>query len=299
MEVSMRDGRYYQAVLGVLFVAVVGTVGWMAWSDWNEGQIAARMQEYESQRLRVEALTHDVGRLEQALNIEWGHLPYDKAAEVYGVNLIEDWEATPKPDELERRVSAFFKYLDGRSYIRAYNLKAGVYNQYLAAMEALSLSPPKLGPTASLQEMKRNIAYFSRVLGKQRLHLVADVLQEESDLIEPTLHVFFQWYAGAGRSDFLKGRPSLDTAYAYASYLVETFGGQSYLMRRESRTRLLMTYYCILVLDHANDHKHNPYGVDIRPLIAAAARDMLTQKGLTYQKLYVADLDRLARKYRM
>lgn len=295
----MRDGRYYQAVLGVLFVAVIGTVGWIAWSDYKEGLISARMQEHELQRVRVQALTDKASRLEQELKIEWGHLPDGKAAEVYGANLIEDWEATPKLDEVERRVSAFFKYLDGRSYIRAYHLKAGVYNQYLAAMEALSLSPPKLGHTASLQEMKRNIAYFNRVLGKKRLHLVVDVLQQETELIEPTLHVFFQWYVGGGEPEILKGRPSLDTAYAYASYLVETFGGQSYLLRRESRTRLLMTYYCILVLDHANDHKYNPYGVDIRPLIAAAARDMLTQKGLTYQKQYVADLDRLARKYRM
>lgn len=295
----MRDGRYYQPILGVLFVAVVGAVGWMAWSGWDEGRIAARMQEYESQRLRVEALTDKVRSLEREIDLEWGHLPEDKAAEVYGANLTEDWETTPNVDEVERRVSAFFKYLDGRSYIRAYNLKAGVYNQYLAAIEALSLSPPKLGQTASLQEMKRNIAYFNRVLGKKRLQLVADVLQQEAELIEPTLHVFFQWYVGPGRSDLLKGRPSLDTAYAYASYLVETFGGQSYLLRRESRTRVLMTYYCILVLDHANDHKYNPYGVDIRPLIAATARDMLTQKGLTYRKQYIADLDRLARKYRM
>ena len=39
--------------------------------------------------------------------------------------------------------------------------------------------------------------------------------------------------------------------------------------------------------------------IDIRPLIAATAKDMPVQKGLAYQKQYIADLDRLAGKYPM
>jgi hypothetical protein len=166
-------------------------------------------------------------------------------------------------------------------------------------VEAVSLSPPKEGQTASLQEMKRNISHFYRVLGKQRLRLLTDILHHEPEIIEPTLRVFYQWYTNTSPSDATKGRPSLGTMYAYASYLVETFGGRSYLLRRDSRTRLLMIYYCILVLDRADDQKLNPYGIDIRPLIAATAKDMRSQKGLSYQKQYIADLDRLARKYRM
>jgi hypothetical protein len=68
---------------------------------------------------------------------------------------------------------------------------------------------------------------------------------------------------------------------------------------RDYRTRILMIYYCILVLDRANDQKFNPNGIDVRPLIAATARGMITQKGLTHQKQYLADLDRLSRKYPM
>jgi hypothetical protein len=78
---------------------------------------------------------------------------------------------------------------------------------------------------------------------------------------------------------------------------VDTSGGRSYLLRRDARTRLLVTYYGILVLDRANDQKLNPNGIDIRPLIAATAKDMRAQKGLAYQKQYLADLERLARKY--
>ena len=54
---------------------------------------------------------------------------------------------------------------------------------------------------------------------------------------------------------------------------------------------MLAVYYCLLVLDRANDQKFNPNGIDIRPLIAATYRDMATQKGLAHQKEYLADLD--------
>jgi hypothetical protein len=62
---------------------------------------------------------------------------------------------------------------------------------------------------------------------------------------------------------------------------------------------LLTIYYCILTLDRANDQKMNPNGVDIRPLIASTARDIRSQMGLSYQREYLAELDRLARKYQM
>jgi membrane-bound lytic murein transglycosylase B len=68
-------------------------------------------------------------------------------------------------------------------------------------------------------------------------------------------------------------------------------------MRRGGKLRLLTLYYCILVLDRANDRQSNPNGVDIRPLIAATAAEMRAQAGLAYRPQYLAELERLARKY--
>jgi hypothetical protein len=295
----MNKERNYLPVLVVLVVAIIGVVGWMVWRDWNEGRVeAVRRQEAEVQKQRAEELARKVAQLEQELQASREELPSEeKAAEVYGrSDAPAGREPAMSPDEVERKVKAFFSYLDSRDYIKAYHLEGGVYPQYLAATEALSLNPPKVsGETESLFEMLRNVSYFYRVLGKQRLQLVSDILAHEPEILEPTLRVFYQWYTGA--SDRLKGRLSLPTQYAYASYLVDTFGGRSYLLRRDSRTRLLATYYCILVLDRSNDQKLNPNGIDIRPLIAATARDMRAQKGLAYQRQYLADLERLARKY--
>ena len=285
--------------LVVLVIAVIG-VGWMVWRDWNGTRIdAARKQEATVLKQRADELARKLTQLEQEFKTVWELPPEEKATEVYGPDQAIAREAPPGSEEVDRRVKAFFSYLDSRSYIRAYKLEGGVYREYLAAVEALSLSPPKVGQTASLQEMKRNISYFYRVLGKQRLKLLRDILQHEPELIEPTLRVFYQWYTDTDPSAGTKGRPSLGTMYACAGYLVENFGGRSYLLRRDSRTRSLMIYYCILVLDRADDQKLNPYGIDIRPLIAATANDMRSQKGLSYQKQYIADLDRLARKYQM
>jgi hypothetical protein len=295
----MKKKRNYQPLLIVLVIAVIG-VSWMVWRDWSRSWVeAARKQEAEALEQRADDLTRKLALLEQELKTVWELPPEEKSAEVYGPDQAIARETPTSSEEVERRVKAFFSYLDSRSYIRAYKLEDGVYREYLAAVEALSLSPPKVGQTASLQEMKRNISYFYRVLGKQRLQLLADILQHEPEIIEPTLRVFYQWYTDTGPPDATKGRPSLGTMYACASYLVETFGGRSCLLRRDSRTRLLMVYYCILVLDRADDQKLNPYGIDIRPLIAATAKDMRSQKGLSYQKQYIADLDRLARKYQM
>jgi hypothetical protein len=160
-----------------------------------------------------------------------GTPPDEKAVEVYGPDQARVWETAPSPAETERRVMAFFSYLDSLSYIRAYKLEGGIYRQYLTAVAALSLNLPKMVHTASLREMKLKVSYFLRILGKQQIRLLTDILHNESDLIEPTLRVFFQWYTGSGDADRTKGRPSLGTMYAYASYLVDTFGGQSYLLR--------------------------------------------------------------------
>ncbi|MCU0564067.1 MAG: hypothetical protein MUE48_09040 [Desulfobacterales bacterium] len=294
----MKKERNYQPVMMLLILAVVGVFAWMALRDWNEGRVeTARKQETEALKRQADTLSRKVTQLEQELKAKDEVPSEEKAAEVFGRSEAPAGrDATVSPDEVERRIRAFFSYLDGRDYIRARELEGGVYPQYLAGVEALAAHPPRVtGETESLFEMLKNVSYLYRVLGKQRLQIVADVLEHESEILEPTMRAFYQWYSGS--SDRLKGRPSLATQYAYASYLVDTFGGRSYLLRRDSRTRLLTMYYCILVLDRSNDQKLNPNGIDIRPLVASTARDMRAQRGLTFQKQYLAELDRLARKY--
>jgi hypothetical protein len=296
----MKKERNYLPVMVILVLVVIGIFLWILLRDWHESRVdSARKQESQEWKQRAEVLTRKLTELEQELGAARGEKPSEeKVAEVFGPPAVEA-PAREKPlaaEEIERRVKAFFSYLDSRDYVQAYALEGGSYQQYLQAVEALSAQPPRVaGETESLYDMLKNVSYVYRVIGKKRVLVAAEVLEKERDVMEPAMRVFYLWYTGS--SDQLKGRPSLPTLYAYASYLLDTFGGRSYLLRRDSRTRLLTTYYCILVVDRANDRQMNPNGIDLRPLIAATARDVRSQTGLVYQKQYLAELERLASKY--
>jgi hypothetical protein len=296
----MKTERNYQPVMVILVLVVIGVFLWIVLKDWYAARIeTARQQEGQEWQQRTEVLTQKLTDLEQELKAARGEAPLgDKVAEVFGLPAAEPpaREKLLAAEEVERRVMAFFTYLDSRDYVRAFELPGGVYDEYVQAVEALSANPPKVaGETESLYEMLKNVSYFFRAMGRKRVQLAAEVLKNESQIMEPAMRVFFQWYTGPVEK--LRGKPSLKTMYACASFLVDTFGGRSYLLRRDSRIRLLSLYYCIQVLDRANDQKMNPNGIDVRPLIASAARDIRSQTGLAYQKQYLAELERLARKY--
>lgn len=298
----MKKERTYLSVMVILIVVVIGIFFGILLKDWYERQMeVARKQEGQEWKQQAEVLTRKLTDLEQELKTVRSESPsQEKEAEVFGPPAAEA-PARERPltsEEVERRVKAFFSYLDSRDYVQAYQLEGGCFDQYLQAVEALSAHPPKVsGETESLYEMLKNVSYFYRVIGKKRVQAAAEILKNERDIMESSMRVFYQWYTGP--SDRLKGRPSLPVMYAYASYLLDTFGGRSYLMRRDSRVRLLTTYYCILVVDRASDQQMNPNGIDIRPLIAGVARDMRSHTGLVYQKQYLGELERLSRKYPM
>jgi hypothetical protein len=298
----VKKERTYLSVMVILVVVVIGIFFGILLKDWYERQMeVARKQEGQEWKQQAEVLTRKLTELEQELKTVRSEGPsQEKEAEVFGPPAAEA-PAREKPltsEEVERRVKAFFSYLDSRDYVQAHQLEGGCFDQYLQAVEALSAHPPKVsGETESLYEMLKNVSYFYRVIGKKRVQAAAEILKNERDIMESSMRVFYQWYTGP--SDRLTGRPSLPVMYAYASYLLDTFGGRSYLMRRDSRVRLLTTYYCILVVDRASDQQMNPNGIDIRPLIAGVARDMRSHTGLVYQKQYLAELERLSRKYPM
>lgn len=296
----MKAERNYQPVMVILVLMVVGVFAWILLKDWYAARIeTARKQESQEWQQRTEVLTQKLTDMEQELKAARGEAPLgEKVAEVFGLPAAEPpaREKLLASEEIERRVKAFFAYLDSRDYVKAYDLPGGVYEEYVLAVEALSASPPRVaGETESLYEMLKNISYFFRTMGRKRVQLEAEILKKEPEIMESAMRVFFQWYTGP--LETMRGKPSLKTMYACASFLVDTFGGRSYLLRRDSRIRLLSIYYCIQVLDRANDQKMNPNGIDIRPLIASAARDIRNQTGLAYQKNYLAELERLARKY--
>jgi hypothetical protein len=281
---------------------VIGVAAWNLFTDWQDRRAeTARQQESKEWQQRAEALSKKVAELETELKIVQDEKPpAGKAAEIFGPAATAPM-SPEKPSDVEsneRQILAFFNYLDGRDYVKAYALDGGTYAQYITSVAELSASLPQVaGETDSLYTTLKNASHFFRVLGKKRTELVAAIFKNEQEILEPTLRVFYQWVTGPAGT--LKGKPSLPVMYEYASFFLNTLGGRSYLMRRDSQVRLLTTYYCILILDRANDAGMNPNGIDIRPLIPLTANDIRSQKGLIYQKPYLAELSRLANKYPM
>jgi hypothetical protein len=298
----MKKERNYQPVLVVLVLIVIGVASWNLFTDWQDRRAeTARQQESQEWRQRAEALSKKVAEMETELKAVQGEkAPEGKAVEVFGpaASAGASPEKASGGESIDRQILAFFTYLDGRDYVKAYALDGGTYTHYTAAVDELSASLPKVaGETESLYTTLKNVSHFFRVLGKKRTELAAEILKNEQEILEPAMRVFYQWATGPAST--LKGKPSLPVMYEYASFFLNTLGGRSYMMRRDSKVRLLTTYYCILVLDRANDNGMNPNGVDIRPLIGLTANDIRSQKGLIYQKPYLAELSRLADKYPM
>jgi len=291
-----------------IVTVVLGAIAYFCYSlmaGWYEGNIeTAKSEERKEWQKTTKTLIEKVDTLEEELTQLKGQtIPNEKLAEVFG----EDPIPLPQKEqeitfaEIERQIAAFFAYLDGKQYVKKYNLGGGTYHQYELSVKKLSAKLPIVaGETDSLYNLFLNIAHFYRVLGKNRVFLIRAILKNESEIIESVIKTFYLWYTFENETEEnIKGRPPLPILYEYSAYFLNTLGGRSYLLRRDSRIRILTTYYCVLILDQANDKKLNSNGIDIRPHIELTFEDIKNQIGLIHQKQYLMKLEDLKKKYKL
>jgi hypothetical protein len=297
----MKKERNYQPLLVILVLIVIGVFLWIVLQEWQAKRIeSARQQENQEWQKRSEALSKKISDLETELRAAQPEKPPEegRAVEILGPIPTETAakEQPSRVEEIERQILAFFAYLDNRDYVKAFQFEGGTYALYAAAIDDLSAGLPRVvGETESLYTTLKNVSHFFRVLGKKRTQFAVDLLRNEAEILESVMRLFYVWSSGPDGK--LKGRPTLPVQYEYAGYFLNTLGGRSYLMRRDPKVRLLATYYSIRIIDRANDRKLNPNGIDIRPAIAATAKEIRGQTGLVYRKQYLAELERLSAKY--
>ena len=82
-----------------------------------------------------------------------------------------------------------------------------------------------------------------------------------------------------------------------AVFFLNTLGGSSYLIRRDSRVRMLTQYYCLLILDQANQRKLNKLGFDIRPPLETLIGDLKGTANLTRKEEYIETLTGIRKRY--
>ena len=296
----MRKKRNYQPFLIFLLLFATAAIGWFLFKERQHRQMETVQQQQAAQlKQQTLELSKQVEHLEAELKTVHGdNNALDDTSGIFSPAAVSSETSLPV-ERIEQQIMAFFTYLDGREYIKAYGLESGSYEQYRSVMALLSTHPPKVAAESeSLTTALGNVFHFCRIIGIKRTRLTAEILKTESrQFLESAMRLFYTWYTAERGA--LEGRPNLETMYQYASFFLETLGGRSYLLRRDAKIRLLSTYYCLRVVDLANENHLNSNGVDIRPLITSTEDDMQAHQALIFRHEYMAELERLAAKYPM
>jgi len=192
---------------------------------------------------------------------------------------------------LTNDVRNFFDYLDQRDYIKTYRLKNGTQRHFLLLLAKLSANPPVVsGETRDIYTLTHNMAHFYRVIDKKNISIVKDVLSHEREIIEPTMEMLYEWITEEIKRKNKEVKTSTGDLYEYACFFLNTMSGKAYLARRDSKTRILMIYYSLLILDKANRENLNHNGIDILPPLNMLVDDITSQMGLDYKEKYLQRL---------
>jgi len=202
-------------------------------------------------------------------------------------------------NDLSVQVRTFLNYMDRQEYMASYKVRGGSQKLITDVATVLEGSPPMLsGELEDLVRLIQNVTHLYRHLGKERVNILKNLLKSESDIIETVMAIFYGYMTSGDRCpDKIVQFPSATTQYRYAGYFLNTLAGRSYLLRRDSKIRVLVSYYAVLTIDMANDKTLNFQGTDIRPFIDYSFYEIANQKGLIYRGQYLEKLADLRKKY--
>jgi hypothetical protein len=248
---------------------------------------------------KTEELEEKVALLEKELSETEPVVDEEKLIEAFGGEAADTHGEKAETERTGPKIMNFFSYLDQKGYLKAHGIEDNASEYFKKLVEKLAKSRPVVtGETEDMYTLLKNITYFFRVLGKTDVKVIRDILKGEAEIIEPTMKLFFEWMDPWNRikePDMITVQPEI--MYEYVSFFLNTIAGQSYLFRRDSKTRCLISYYCILVVDKSNDRALNKYGIDIRPHIDALMNDIQSHKKLAGRIDYLSRLNSIKKKY--
>ncbi|UCF57532.1 MAG: hypothetical protein JSW15_03435 [Deltaproteobacteria bacterium] len=219
--------------------------------------------------------------------------------------LAEEVIAKRPPDKedycskIENGVQDFFRYLNKEKYIQHLKTDMDTYDRFKSVIMKLSSQPPiPAGEGMDSIIITRNIYHFYRLLDKNDLRLIREIMRNEADSLEIQLDLFYKWLMLGDRCpDPEETRPPLDVLYQYAGFFLNTIGGRAYLFRRPPHFRLLVSYYSLLIIHEADKRGKNRYGIDIFPEITPLAREMSIYPDFHFQNEYIHQLTELQNYY--
>ena len=309
----MTGNRKYFVLAGILFVVVLAVVmNWDTFSPKEQQQPAERKAEtvvpvkpevpFPGTTIVEETVvTKKIGRS----STEPEKLPEEKApvTAVLKEKKKKEKSKTIKKvvkgyyQRLSDDVNIFFAYLDQQDYIKEYGLEEGTQRHFLTLLAELSAHPPVIsGETRDIYTLTHNMAHFYRVIQKDNIFLVKDILYHEHEIVEQVADLLYEWIIEEIRRNNPDVKTSTKDLYEYAGFFLNTLSGKAYLARRLSKIRMIVLYYSLLILDTANRADLNQYGIDILPPLNLLMDDIENQRNLDYQRKYLRRLGSIKRR---
>lgn len=197
-------------------------------------------------------------------------------------------------------IKNFYHHLDQQPYIQARKLDTASETHFTGLIQKSLDSPPVvIRETDDLYTILKNNTHFFRILGKNNILLIKEILSREPEKIEDVLAAYYLLTApplSAGRG--LSLNVPDQAMIQYATFFLDTMGGRLYLSRRDSRLRMLITYYAIRTIHRANGDGKNLAGLQLQPAIDLLITDMETGGGpLRHKETYLDTLYDLKEKY--
>ena len=303
MKKNFEKQSSIKLIVLIVILIIIGYLTFRLIGSWHKSVVDKAIGRQENiWRVETDALKEKIAILQEELRLHKDeYVSEEKLFEAFGDDATLIFPGKPiNCDVLERQIKSFYRYLDQKDYIKAYHLENGTSGLFHAITKSLSETPPTvIGETRDMYAFLRNLAHFLRVLGKNRLKLIKDILKYEAELIEPAMAIF---YARFTADDCKVGEinpPPIDILYKYSGFFLNTIAGHSYLFRRDSKVRTLVGYYSVLILDRANDISLNPYGIDITQFLDSLVYDIGNRKELIYKRQYLEKLEELREKYKI
>lgn len=166
-------------------------------------------------------------------------------------------------------VKDFFLHLDSQTYIQEFlkGQKSEVY--FIKLIQKLVDNPPVVTKeTDDLFTILKNTAHFYRILGKDNILILKAILSNERNQVENVLaHFYNVSLFDQCSEEQLQLRLPKSALYDYGGFFLHTMGGRLYLFRRDSASRLAVSYYSILLIELANREGRNSHGININPAV--------------------------------
>ena len=217
--------------------------------------------------------------------------------------VLQQKHLTPKNfsicDTPEKQLDVFYNHLDAQPYMAAYKINPSSKAHFTELITKLLANPPQVTRESDdLYTILKNTAHFFRVSGKNNILMMKGILDHEKASLEQILSDYYLLVTTPECSMTSYGNIDKDALYEYACFFLNTMGGRLYLFRRDSLSRMVVTYYAILLVDQANIHNNNRHGISLRPAVDMLISEMeFGGSSLRMSETYLDKLYNLKEKY--